>query len=70
MSHYHQLIHHATGETKPNILQAIEDIMRFDIYGGTLDSQSRKELEKAARVANAIRIATSAATKRMMRAAQ
>lgn len=54
-SHYCTIISAATGETDPRVLDEIEEIMRHDIYHGTLDWQSREELESAACEANAAR---------------
>ena len=56
ISLYSEGIAAATGETNPDVLREIEDIMRHDIFHSTLDWQTREELDAAAREANEIRM--------------
>jgi hypothetical protein len=51
---YAKMISEATGVTDPEDLAYIEDIMRNDIFHSTLDWQSKKEFDDAAREAKAL----------------
>lgn len=50
-SAYAEIIGDATGVTNPAVLEALEDVMRHDIFHSTLDWQTREQLMEAARQA-------------------
>ena len=58
MSHYHQIITEATGETNAQRLAEIEESMRQDVFHSTLDWQAKDHLRWGARQAVAILAAT------------
>ena len=67
LSGYHSLINQATGLSRKEDLQEVEDIMRDVIYHSTLDWQTRAELwrgaKKAHKVMKELRNADSKASK-------
>jgi outer membrane receptor for ferrienterochelin and colicin len=48
MHGYRQIIHEATGITRADDLEEIEDVMRQHIFHSTLDWQTREQLSAAA----------------------
>lgn len=50
MNYYHQLISEATGQSNPDTLNEIEEMMRLET-GGCLDHLNKKEFIKIAKIA-------------------